>query len=169
MTAGATTASSTYTGEGQVGDQQMTQGNRTIRDHADEGRELHLFEADGRELEYIGEFQYHDDYQADAPEVGNGDGALRKVIVFRLAGIRGSADRGPSRTRLDRFGQERTKEVPVEQFLTERMVVDGERAPYEAERREQKLVWHSRTILRSLVTRPVDGSSVQMARPPLSF
>src|SRR5262249_32151044 len=56
-----------YTGEGQEGDQVMTQGNRTIRDHVQEGRELHLFEAHGSELEYIGEFRYHDDYQADAP------------------------------------------------------------------------------------------------------
>jgi hypothetical protein len=49
-----------YTGEGQVGDQQMTQGNRAIRDHELEGRELHLFEADGKELEYVGAFRYHD-------------------------------------------------------------------------------------------------------------
>ena len=56
-----------YTGEGQEGDQQMTQGNRAIRDHVEEGRELHLFEAHGTELEYIGQFRYHDDYQADAP------------------------------------------------------------------------------------------------------
>src|SRR4029079_3149054 len=36
-----------YTGEGQLGDQRMTQGNRAIRDHQAEGRELHLFEAHG--------------------------------------------------------------------------------------------------------------------------
>src|SRR5215831_19006176 len=32
-----------YTGEGQSGNQQMIQGNRAIRDHQLEGRELHLF------------------------------------------------------------------------------------------------------------------------------
>src|SRR5215213_2670488 len=41
-----------YTGEGQVGDQQMTQGNRAIRDHEAEGRDLQLFEAHATELEY---------------------------------------------------------------------------------------------------------------------
>jgi hypothetical protein len=113
-----------YTGEGQEGDQVMTQGNRAIRDHVDEGRELHLFEAHGTELEYIGEFRYHDDYQADAPSVSSGDDDqdLRKVIVFRLEQLQG-ADSGPLRARLDRLGTERVKEVPVEQALTESMVV----------------------------------------------
>src|SRR5687768_9776457 len=60
-----------YTGEGQAGDQQMVQGNRAIRDHEAEGRELHLFEAHGTELEYIGQFRFRDDYEADAPEVGS--------------------------------------------------------------------------------------------------
>jgi hypothetical protein len=126
-----------YTGEGQVGDQQMAQGNRAIRDHEHEDRELHLFEAYGTELEYVGEFRYHDDYQADAPEVN--DGPTRKVIVFRLEQVSGT-DAGPSRTRLDRLGREPLKEMPVEQALTEWMLVEGDREPYEAERREQKLV-----------------------------
>jgi hypothetical protein len=38
------------------------------------------------------------------------------------------------------LGHERTKEIPVEQQLTERIVVEGGREPYESERREQKLV-----------------------------
>src|SRR5439155_22636997 len=71
-----------YTGEGQLGDQQMTQGNRAIRDHIEDGRELHLFEAYGTDLEDLGQFRYSDDYQADAPEIGTT--RLRKVIVFRL-------------------------------------------------------------------------------------
>jgi hypothetical protein len=133
-----------YTGEGQVGDQQMTQGNRAIRDHEtdDPPRELHLFEAHGTELEYVGQFRYHDDYQADAPGLGSSDDGqdeLRKVIVFRLEQVDGT-DAGPSRARLDRFGHEPVKEVPIEQFLTEKMLVEGDREPYEAERREQQLV-----------------------------
>jgi hypothetical protein len=126
-----------YTGEGQLGDQQMTQGNRAIRDHVEEGRELHLFDAYGTELEYAGQFRYHDDYQADAPEIGTGQ--LRKVIVFRLEQLTGEAT-GPRRTRLERFGHQPVKEIAVEQLLTERMVIEGDREPYEAERREQQLV-----------------------------
>jgi hypothetical protein len=126
-----------YTGEGQLGDQQMTQGNRAIRDHELENRDLHLFEAHGTELEYIGQFRYHDDYQADAPDVTGVQ--ERKVIVFRLEQVDGT-DGGPSRARLDRFGHDRAKEVPVEQFLTEKMLIEGDREPYEAERKEQQLV-----------------------------
>jgi hypothetical protein len=125
-----------YTGEGQVGDQRMTQGNRAIRDHEAEKRQLHLFQASGTELDYLGEFRYHDDYQADALGV---DDEPRKVIVFRLEQLSGPKA-GPSRTRLDRLGRERLKEVPVEQTLTERTLIEGDREPYEAERREQKLV-----------------------------
>lgn len=127
-----------YTGEGQYGDQQMTQGNRAIRDHEAEGRELHVFEAHGTELEYIGRFRYRDDYQADAPEAGDQRG-LRKVIVFRLEQVAGT-DRGPVRHRLERLPHERVVRIPVEQQLTERTLVDPRPQEYEAERREQQLV-----------------------------
>jgi hypothetical protein len=126
-----------YTGEGQVGDQQMTQGNRTIRDHEDEGRELHLFEALGPELTYLGEFRYVDHYHADAP--GTDHGPRRDVIVFRLEQVTGTA-LGPSTSKLDRLGGEQVKEIPVESQLTESMLIEGDREPYEAERREQRLV-----------------------------
>ena len=108
----------------------MTQGNRAIRDHDVEGRELHLFEADGIDLTYIGEFRYHDDYQADAPDVA---GDLRKVIVFRLRQTSGS-DGGPSRRRLDRLGTEPVSEFPLEQVVTEKMLIQGGGEQREAER-----------------------------------
>jgi hypothetical protein len=126
-----------YTGEGQLGDQQMAQGNRAIRDHEGEGRELHVFEAHGTELEYIGQFRYHDHYQADAPEVN--DGPTRKVIVFRLEQVAGG-NGGPRRVRLDRMRSDPVKEVPIEQAVTERVLVGQSGEPYEAERREQALV-----------------------------
>src|SRR5947208_2336166 len=71
-----------YTGEGQRGDQRMVQGNRAIRDHREEGREIHLLDVTGGIATYLGEFEYVDHYTADAPETGNGP--IRSVIVFRL-------------------------------------------------------------------------------------
>jgi hypothetical protein len=59
-------------------------------------------------------------------------------IFFKLEQITGSAG-DLSRRRVDRFGHYRVKEIPVEQALTERMLVE-DREPYEAERREQRLV-----------------------------
>jgi hypothetical protein len=48
-----------YSGEGQTGDMELNHGNRAIRDHAEEGRELHLFKkVDSGRYEYIGQFEY---------------------------------------------------------------------------------------------------------------
>jgi hypothetical protein len=127
-----------YTGEGQYGDEQMAQGNRAIRDHELEGRELHVFEARGTELTYRGQFRYRDHYYADAPETGDPK-QTRQVIVFRLEQLAG-VPAGPGRPRLDRLGHEAVVEIPVEQQLTERMLIEPGREPYEAERREQSLV-----------------------------
>lgn len=72
-----------YTGEGQSGDQLMIQGNRAIRDHGPERRELHLFDASGKSLTYVGQFEYADHYLAEAPQRGSSD--ERSVIVFGFA------------------------------------------------------------------------------------
>jgi hypothetical protein len=125
-----------FTGEGQHGDQRMAQGNRAIRDHREEGRELHLFDLDGALATYLGEFEYVDDYSADAPEPGGGH--ERKVIVFRLERITGEGPLAPSR--IGQFGDDGMLTIPVEQHLTERIVAEPNREPYEAERREQPLV-----------------------------
>jgi hypothetical protein len=125
-----------YTGEGQYGDQRMAQGNRAIRDHKAEGRSLHLFDSSSGTATYLGEFEYIDSYLADAPETG--EGPVRSVIVFRLQRLTG--DRALAPSRVNQFGSESVKEVPVEQHLTERMMIYPNREPYEAERREQKLV-----------------------------
>ena len=125
-----------YTGEGQRGDQRMVQGNRAVRDHRDEGRELHVFDVRGGSGTYMGEFEYVDYYTADAPETG--DGPIRSVIVFRLRPL--SRDEGLTPARITRADADRMKEVPVEQHLTERMMIEPNREPYEAERREQELV-----------------------------
>ncbi|MFL5818067.1 MAG: restriction endonuclease [Conexibacter sp.] len=126
-----------YTGEGQVGDQKMVQGNRTVRDHAAEGRDLHVFDVHGREVTYMGPFEYVDYYTADAPQ--NGDDEIRSVIVFRLRPL-GRVRASQARSRVEMLGKDSMKEVPVEQHLTESFVIAGSREPREAERREQKLV-----------------------------
>jgi hypothetical protein len=73
-----------YTGEGQLGDQDDSQGNGAILNHQQEGRALRLFEADGTTVTYIGEFVLDPEqpYElADAPDL---DGSVRTVYVFRL-------------------------------------------------------------------------------------
>jgi len=125
-----------YTGEGQKGDQRMAQGNRAIRDHKREGRELHLFDAHAGTATYMGQVDYVDHYTADAPETDGGQ--IRSVIVFRLQLVTGQLRSHLSP--LDALGAGQKKEVAVEQHLTERTLIEPTREPYEAERREQELV-----------------------------
>jgi hypothetical protein len=130
-----------YTGEGQIGDQLMAQGNRAIRDHkgtaTESPRDLHLFEVASGIATYVGQFEYEDHYLADAPESGNND-TIRSVYVFRLRPL--TASPGPSRSKVDALGDDSVKEIDVEQHLTERTLVAPATEPHEAERREQALV-----------------------------
>jgi 5-methylcytosine-specific restriction protein A len=72
-----------YTGEGQIGNMEMTRGNQAIRDAESQGRTLHLFEQIQRGwVRYISEVSCLGHHEAIAPDK-NGD--LRKVIIFELA------------------------------------------------------------------------------------
>jgi hypothetical protein len=148
-----------YTGEGQYGDQLMAQGNRSIRDHKPEGRDLQLFSANATELTYIGQYTYIDHYAADAPETNRGPS--RSVIVFRLKQLQGISP-GPNRSKLDRLPVNPVTEIPVEQTITESTLIEGDREPYTAERREQKLV---RDFLTSLEHQGHEVCRLQL-RPP---
>jgi len=72
-----------YTGEGQLGDMQMTGGNKAIANHAMEGRALHVFKAlgKGKPYQYLGEFTYDSHHYTRRPDK---NGADRSVIVFDL-------------------------------------------------------------------------------------
>ena len=74
-----------YTGEGQQGDMEFLRGNRAIRDHIKNWKELHLFKyVDRGIVEYIGQMILEDYEYRDAPDV---NGNMRKVIVFHLSPI----------------------------------------------------------------------------------
>ncbi|MDP9475371.1 MAG: HNH endonuclease [Actinomycetota bacterium] len=85
-----------YTGEGQVGDMGFVRGNRAVRDHAEDGRDLHLFEAlgKGRGCRYLGVFA------CPTYEIRRGadrDGDDRRVIVFHLVQLAGGQPEEPLR------------------------------------------------------------------------
>lgn len=94
-----------YTGEGQVGDMQMTGGNKAIANHAMEGRALHVFEAlgKGKPYRYMGEFAYSTHKVIRGPDK---NGADRAVIVFELLPV-GS----PQIEALQEEGEVATKET----------------------------------------------------------
>ena len=129
-----------YTGEDQCGDQQMRAGNKAILQHREDDRALRVFRGVGGEVTYRGRFDLATDppwYSTDAPESGRPD-VVRKVIVFRLRPV--DATPGRPSSVLDRLPSQRVEEVPVEEQNTERVYVQPDHEPYEAERREQRLV-----------------------------
>jgi 5-methylcytosine-specific restriction protein A len=77
-----------YTGEGQQGDMQFIRANRALRDHQQEGKHVHLFEAIGKgAVKYIGEAEYLGHHFEERPDIKEG---LRKAIIFELALITGT-------------------------------------------------------------------------------
>jgi hypothetical protein len=138
-----------YSGEGQYGDQRMLSGNASILNHKSEGRALRVFQGARGNVTYLGEFVTEGWYEADAPE--SGDGPLRKVIVFRLRPV-DIPSRAPS-SKLGRLlasqGGETVTEIDIEQHETEKSFVEPNREPYEAERREGKLVQQFSDYLRA--------------------
>jgi len=69
-----------YTGEGQKGDMTFVRGNRAIRDHVKDGKDLHLFEQLKKgQVRYVGQMScigHHDD---KGPDI---DGHERRTIVL---------------------------------------------------------------------------------------
>lgn len=80
-----------YTGEGQVGDMKFRSGNRSIRDHAADGRALYLFKSlgKGKPQRYLGEFVLANYSIRRGPDREGND---RDVIVFHLLRVNSQQD-----------------------------------------------------------------------------
>jgi 5-methylcytosine-specific restriction protein A len=71
-----------YFGAGQEGDMEFVRGNKALRDHAENGEDVHLFEHEPNCLRYVGQFVGAGwNWQDDVPDV---NGNLRRAIVFDL-------------------------------------------------------------------------------------
>jgi len=127
-----------YTGEGQVGDQRMVQGNKAILRHKQDGRLLLGFRAVGSSVTYMGEFELVDHFETDRHDT-NGD--LRVVVVFRLRPTAGlpSGLSIPSAP-ITPEGTPTVDQVAIEEQYTERSFVDPSREVRDLERREASLV-----------------------------
>ena len=145
-----------YTGEGQEGDMEFVRGNRAIRDHALEGKDIHLFQAlgKGEGYRYLGRFVCSTWEFREGVDV-NGD--ERRVIVFHL--IQPEDDEEASEPTsptaslemLDRL-QERARKAATEV---------RERTPREARRR-----YHERSAaVREYVLARAAGSCESCGRP----
>jgi 5-methylcytosine-specific restriction protein A len=71
-----------YFGEGQLGDMKMKRGNQALRDHIDEGRDVHLFTVEKKgKARYRGQFVCAGYRTEQGPDR---NGADRRVYVFEL-------------------------------------------------------------------------------------
>lgn len=77
-----------YFGEGQIGDMKWERGNKAIRDHAVDGKELLIFEAVKSGLQYRGAFNCAGYSLEGSPDR---EGNLRQAIVFHLMPLSGDA------------------------------------------------------------------------------
>lgn len=79
-----------YTGEGQIGNMVFTGGNKAIRDHRQEGKDILLFEdlGKGKGVRYAGMFECASSEIIDALDK---EQHLRKAIVFNLVPVTSAA------------------------------------------------------------------------------
>ena len=98
-----------YTGEGQSGDMQFRMGNKAIRDHATDGKALHLFEQERKGyVRYKGEFALS---SFEYREGTDKDQRLRRTIVFHMKPVSSEKeDSEDNRPELKRDGVE----IPVD-------------------------------------------------------
>lgn len=82
------------TAEGQEGDQQFIKGNKAVRDHIEQHKDLHLFSYDGMKkgfVRYLGQMICTGASSATAPDK---NGKQRNVIVFHLTPLERFTDSG---------------------------------------------------------------------------
>jgi 5-methylcytosine-specific restriction protein A len=79
-----------YTGEGQVGDMEFVRGNKAIRDHAADGKDLLLFEAigKGKGVRFKGQFGCASWETRTGPDKL---GKARRIIIFHLVPLEESS------------------------------------------------------------------------------
>jgi 5-methylcytosine-specific restriction protein A len=74
-----------YFGAGQEGDMEFVRGNLALRDHAENGEDIHLFEQESGGLRYVGQFVAAGwNWQDDVPDR---NGNVRRAIVFDLVAL----------------------------------------------------------------------------------
>jgi 5-methylcytosine-specific restriction protein A len=73
-----------YFGEGQVGDMQMSRGNKAVRDHAENGKDLLLFQKTNLGLRFLGQYVVEQIVERIAPDTEEN---MRRAIVFNLRSL----------------------------------------------------------------------------------
>jgi 5-methylcytosine-specific restriction enzyme A len=125
-----------YTGEGQSGDMAFVRGNLAIRDHAANGRDLHVFESVGREgNRYVGRFDCVGWEYRRGPDTAGQD---RRVIVFHLLP---EEEVGTTEPQEQAVGE--SPPAPLEELR--RRALAAVRPPAERPARDARRLYHERS------------------------
>ncbi|MEU6429771.1 hypothetical protein ABZ860_28095 [Microbispora sp. NPDC046973] len=135
-----------YTGEGRLGDQVWSAGNRAILEHQAKGHDLRVFVADGvvpgtakKSHRYIGRFELDRESPYFLEEAPDEAGELRTVFVFRLRPLGEAFQREVDRSAVGDASEEtQAKLISTESHNSPTFASRGS-APTTAERREAEL------------------------------
>jgi hypothetical protein len=84
-----------YTGEGRVGDQEMTRGNLAILNSSADGKALRLFRTHGTDATYVGQFTLGDPPYREH-KIRDEKNDLRRGYLFNLAPVDAAGDLMPT-------------------------------------------------------------------------
>jgi 5-methylcytosine-specific restriction protein A len=145
-----------YTGEGQTGDMQMVRGNRAIRDHAESGKTLAVFEQVSRgHVRFVGWADYLDHHIEERPDIREN---LRSAIVFELSlrpEIPDSDVDTQATSNPQRLSEKETHKLTLEE-LREIALGSAQKA---SNRKVQRVVVHNRALaVKKYVLMRADGT-----------
>lgn len=123
-----------YTGEGQEGDMQFVRGNKAIRDHLENGKDLLLFETlgKGKGNRFLGTFACASWEMRTGPDKNN---IVRQVIVFHLVRQGDAADAQVSASL--------KAPIPIEELR--KMAYAASSTPAEKDTKETRRLYYERS------------------------
>lgn len=136
-----------YTGNGQIGDQELSGRNLTLATHADVGLQIRLFVADGLKpgsqtklQRYLGKFRIDDERPYTVEDGLDKNGELRSLLVFRLLPVAEYGEMFEASIQPDPTVTAGAAVVPLENHDTKEFHQNPSAEERTASRRESELV-----------------------------
>jgi 5-methylcytosine-specific restriction protein A len=138
-----------YFGEGQIGPMEFVRGNRAIRDHLVDGKDLLLFQTRGREgVRFLGQFECAGYLTEKAPDR---DGAIRDAIVFKFVPVSGDVRETPAGS-----AAEPTQEMSIQE-LRKRAYVAARVTPQASGKDARRILYQRAGDVRAYVLARAGG------------
>ena len=136
-----------YTGNGQIGDQELSGRNLTLAKHIDVGLQIRLFVADGlkpgsqtKAQRYLGEFRIDQARPYTVEDGRDKNGEMRSLLVFRLLPVGDSGAMFEAAVQSGPALGAGAEIVPLESHEKKEFIQSPDAEPRTASRRESELV-----------------------------